>query len=267
MGGLYTSYRYYWNSKKEYDKYWHKDRKKRRIIIIVIITLILLTLIIGGLWFFNSKSLKHEDGYSLSLVESNPNIIPDHSNNIYVELNNNKPGFTKNDLENIKGESYSELDKYGRCGTAVAMLDQSMMPKEERGSIGMIKPSGWVQKKYPGIIESDPPYLYNRCHLIAYGLTGQNANEMNLITGTRYFNVNGMLPFEEIVMRYLDRSNNHVLYRVSPYFSKDELLSRGVEIEAYSVEDNGDGVCFHVFVYNIQPGIVLNYKTGESEKE
>ena len=141
------------------------------------------------------------------------------------------------------------------------------MPTEERGSIGQIKPSGWVQEKYPGIVDSEPPYLYNRCHLIAYALTGQNANELNLITGTRYFNVEGMLPFEESVMRYLDKSDNHVLYRVSPYFKDDELLARGVEMEAYSVEDNGEGICFHVFVYNVQPGIELDYKMGESRKK
>ena len=145
------------------------------------------------------------------------------------------------------------------------MLDRSMMPAVERGSIGEIKPTGWMQKKYPGIVDSEPPYLYNRCHLIAYALTGQNANEKNLITGTRYFNVEGMLPFEESVMRYLDNSNNHVLYRISPYFKDKELLARGVEMEAYSVEDNGEGICFHVFVYNVQPGIVLDYGSGESE--
>ena len=181
-----------------------------------------------------------------------------------MELNGNQPCFTDYDFSYITGENYSELDYLGRCGTATVMLDRSMMPTEERGSIGEIKPTGWVQEKYPGIVDSEPPYLYNRCHLIAYALTGQNANEKNLITGTRYFNVEGMLPFEESVMRYLDNSENHVLYRVSPYFKDDELLARGVEMEAYSIEDNGEGICFHVFVYNIQPGIVLNYKTGEN---
>ena len=184
-----------------------------------------------------------------------------------MELNGNKPNFTEYDFSHITGENYSDLDRLGRRGKATVMLDRSMMPTEERSSIGQIKPSGWVQEKYPEIVDSEPPYLYNRCHLIAYALTGQNANELNLITGTRYFNVEGMLPFEESVMRYLDKSDNHVLYRVSPYFKDDELLARGVEMEAYSVEDNGEGICFHVFVYNVQPGIELDYKTGESRKK
>ena len=155
----------------------------------------------------------------------------------------------------------------GRCGTAIAMIDRAMMPTEERGLIGSITPTGWVQNKYEGIIDSRPPYLYNRCHLIAYALTGENANELNLITGTRYMNATVMLPWEEKVMRYLDYSNNHVLYRITPYFAGNELLARGVEMEAYSVEDNGEGVCFHIFVYNVQPGIALDYKTGENWRE
>ena len=171
------------------------------------------------------------------------------------------------DIKNITGEYYSELDSLGRCGVAYAMLDRSMMPDEERGDIGEIKPTGWVQNKYAGIVQSDPPYLYNRCHLIAYALTGQNANELNLITGTRYMNASVMLPWEEQIMRYLDHSENHVLYRVTPYFKEEELLARGVEMEAYSVEDEGSGMCFHVFVYNIQPGIVLDYSTGENWAE
>lgn len=206
-----------------------------------------------------------DDVPSSSLVDSNPASIPEYSGELSIELNGNVPGFTSYDYANVSGESYSELDKLGRCGTAFAMLDRSLMPTEERGSIGLIKPTGWVQEKYPGIVDSEPPYLYNRCHLIAYALTGQNANEKNLITGTRYFNVEGMLPYEEKVMRYLDNSDNHVLYRVSPYFKDNELLGRGVEMEAYSVEDNGEGVCFHVFIYNVQLGIEIDYKTGESK--
>jgi DNA-entry nuclease len=138
------------------------------------------------------------------------------------------------------------------------------MPTEERGEIGMIRPTGWKQNKYPGIVDSDPPYLYHRCHLIAFALTGQNANEKNLITGTQYMNTEGMLPWELKVMRYLDGSDNHVLYRVTPFFEGYDLLSRGVEMEAYSVEDNGRDVCFHVFVYNVQPGIAIDYRTGEN---
>ena len=204
------------------------------------------------------------DVFSKSIVDFTPENIPEYSGKDYVELNGNQPCFTDYDFSHIIGENYSELDRLGRCGTATVMLDRSMMPTEERGSIGQIRPTGWVQEKYPGIVDSEPPYLYNRCHLIAYALTGQNANEKNLITGTRYFNVEGMLPFEESVMRYLDNSDNHVLYRVSPYFKDKELLARGVEMEAYSIEDIGKGICFHVFVYNIQLGIELDYRTGES---
>lgn len=202
--------------------------------------------------------------FSQSIVESTPDDIPAFSGEDYIFLNDNQPMFVEADFDNITGEHYSNLDLLGRCGTAAAMLHQSMMPTEERGSIGQIKPSGWKQAKYAGYVESNPPYLYNRCHLIAFGLTGQNANEKNLITGTRYMNVITMLPFEIEVMEYLESTDNHVLYRVTPYFKDYELLSRGVEIEAYSVEDEGKGVCFHVFVYNHQPGIEIDYMTGAS---
>lgn len=201
---------------------------------------------------------------SQSIVESMPDVIPMFSGQDSIVLNDNQPMFSEADFENIKGEHYSNLDRFGRCGTAAAMLHRSMMPTEERGSIGQIKPTGWNQEKYPGYVDSNPPYLYNRCHLIAFALTGQNANEKNLITGTRYMNATTMLPFEMEVMEYLDHSENHVLYRVTPYFKDKEMLARGVEIEAYSVEDQGEGVCFHVFVYNYQPGIEIDYATGNS---
>ena len=208
----------------------------------------------------------NSDAASFSTVESAPESIPAYAGQDYVLLNGGIPNFTTWDLENITGESYSELDSLGRCGVAVAMLEKSMMPTGERGSIGQIKPTGWAQEKYEGFVDSNPPYLYNRCHLIAYGLTGQNANEKNLITGTRYMNATAMLPWERQVMQYLevDGNENHVLYRVTPYFAGTELLARGVELEAYSVEDAGAGICFHVFVYNVQPGIGLDYETGDS---
>ena len=220
----------------------------------------------GVVEYAEPRELSEEKQHSSkSVVESDPEKIPDFAGEDYVVLNDNMPAFNEWDLENISGENYSDLDRLDRCGTAVAMLHQSMMPTEERGEIGQIKPSGWKQAKYSGYVESKPPYLYNRCHLIAYALTGQNANEKNLITGTRYMNATTMLPFEMEVMKYLDHSDNHVLYRVTPYFKDKELLARGVEIEAYSVEDNGEGVCFHVFVYNVQPGIEIDYLTGESK--
>lgn len=203
-------------------------------------------------------------GYSSSVVDTDPSSIPEYSGHDFIELNGNLPNFTQYDIEKLTGEKFSELDSLGRCGTAFARIDRSMMPTEERGYIGMVKPSGWNQAKYEGYVDSEPPYLFNRCHLIPYALTGQNANEKNLITGTRYMNANVMLAFEIKVMEYLDNSNNHVLYRVTPYFKDRELVARGVEMEAYSIEDNGAGVCFHVFVYNQQPGIEINYADGSS---
>lgn len=212
----------------------------------------------------NSTVEFRSDEPSKSTVDAKPELIPEYDGIDVIELNGNLPNFTEFDYKHIKGEHFSDLDSLGRCGSAIAMLDHSMMPTKERESISQIKPSGWKQKKYPGIVDSKPPYLFNRCHLIAYALTGQNANEKNLITGTRYMNADTMLPWEEKVMRYLDMSEHHVLYRVSPLFKGRDLLARGIELEACSVEDEGDGVCFHIFVYNIQPGVEIDYATGES---
>ena len=208
-----------------------------------------------------------QDEPSDSLVIINPAQIPDYSGEDVIELRGNVPDFTIYDIDNIKGENYAQLDSLGRCGTACARIDKSMMPTGERGEMGNIRPTGWVQEKYPGIIDSEPPYLYNRCHLIAYMLTGRNSDERNLITGTRHFNTELMLTYELKVARYLDRSDNHVLYRVTPYFKGNELVARGVEMEAYSIEDNGEGVCFHVFCYNVQPGIRIDYRTGDNRAE
>ncbi len=203
---------------------------------------------------------------SLSIVESDPGSIPDYSGEDYIVLNNGLPCFDQWDLENITGEHYSDLDSLGRCGCAYALLDRSMMPTQKREDIGHIKPSGWKQRKYEGLVDADPPFLYNRSHLIARALAGEEANEKNLITGTRYMNATTMLYWEEMVMRYIEDTDNHVLYRITPYFKDDELLARGVEMEAYSVEDDGR-LCYHVFVYNIQPGIRLDYRTGYNERE
>lgn len=204
------------------------------------------------------------DEPSRSTVDTAPSLIPEYDGTVCIPLNHNIPNFTEYDLSHMAGENYSELDYQGRCGTASARLDRTMMPTGERGDIRDVRPSGWRQRQYPGIVDEDPPYLYNRCHLIAWALTGQNANEKNLITGTRYMNKELMLPYEIQVARYLDHSSNHVLYRVSPYFRGQELLARGVELEALSVEDGGSGLCFHVFVYNVQPGIKIDYTDGWS---
>lgn len=185
--------------------------------------------------------------------------IPEYTNNIYIEINNNKPYFSEKDYITEPFERYSELDEKGRCGVAYANICKEIMPVDGqvRESISKVKPTGWKQTKING------EYLYNRCHLIGYQLAAENANELNLITGTKYFNVSGMLPFENKVASYIDENkNNHVLYRVTPIFKGDNLLASGVEIEAYSVEDNGEGVCFNVFVYNVSPGVEIDYTTG-----
>jgi DNA-entry nuclease len=181
----------------------------------------------------------------------------------YVVVNNNIPSFTDQDLVIKSYNRFTPLDRLGRCGPAIAVIGKEIMPTEPRGMIGMIKPSGWHLVKYEGI---DGKYLYNRCHLIAYELTGQNANPLNLITGTRYFNVIGMMPFENKVADFVRRSGKHVMYRVTPVFAGDNLLCQGVLMEAMSVEDRGQGLMFNVFVFNFQPGIEINYLTGDSRK-
>ncbi len=201
---------------------------------------------------------------SRSTCLADPGSIPDFCGEDYVVLNGNRPNFTEFDLTHIQGENYAPLDSLGRCGPAVAMLEQSMMPLEERGDIGSVKPSGWQVAKYPDRIEDT--FLYNRCHLIAYAMTGQNDNERNLITGTDYMNKNSMLVFEKQVLWFLNRSADRVLYRVTPFFKGREMVARGVEMEAWSVDDGGESVCFHVFVYNYQPGIDIDYATGRSRE-
>ena len=181
----------------------------------------------------------------------------------YVEINDNKPSFSDKDKDRV--EEYSKLDKLGRCGPAFANVGKELMPTSPRESIRDVRPSGWHTVKYDGIIEDR--YLYNRCHLIAFMLAGENANERNLITGTRYFNVEGMLPFENQVADYVKSTGNHVLYRVRPIFKGDDLVARGVQMEAKSVEDGGKGVSFNVYCYNIQPGIRINYIDGSSQPE
>ncbi|MFQ6942659.1 MAG: DNA/RNA non-specific endonuclease [Collinsella intestinalis] len=189
--------------------------------------------------------------------------IPEYSGSPYVEVSGNVPSFTDADLSS-PAETYTPLDSLGRCGSAMAIVSLETMPTEERGSIGMVKPSGWHTVRYDDLIADR--YLYNRCHLIGYQLTGENANERNLITGTRHLNVEGMLPFENEVADYVESTGNRVLYRVTPVFAGDELVARGVQMEAQSVEDGGAGVSFNVFCHNVQPGIEIDYGTGESRR-
>ncbi len=189
-------------------------------------------------------------------------MLPPYSGSPYIVLNNNIPGFSDAELTTAAFETYANTDALGRCGVCYANVGREIMPTEGRGPIGEVKPTGWQQNKYPGIVDSEPPYLYNRCHLIGFQLSGETANERNLITGTRYMNVEGMLPFEDRIANYVKSTGNHVLYRVTPIFLGNNLLASGVEMEAKSVEDNGAGVSFHVYAYNVQPGIAIDYATG-----
>lgn len=251
--------------------------KKRLFFIIILI-------VIAGLSTFyvlnkrNDDQRKSDDQETLTANEADTEAITDnnydrteakdfsvpaYSGTPYCVLNENDPKFSEEEKSSTEPfESYSELDSLGRCGVAYANICKELMPDEERGLIGQVKPSGWHTVKYSDLIDGN--YLYNRCHLIAYSLTGENANEKNLITGTRYLNVEGMQYFETIVLEYVERTGNHVLYRVTPIFEKDNLVASGVEMEAWSVEDAGQGVCFHVYCYNVQPGITIDYATGDS---
>ena len=205
------------------------------------------------------------EGPQEDLVNNNSYVsldaIPAYDGRAYVAVNNNEPFFTDSDMTTTAFENYSDLDSLGRCGVAYANICKDIMPTEERGKIGMIKPSGWHTVKYDVIKDR---YLYNRCHLIGYQLAGENANPKNLITGTRYLNVEGMLPFENLVADYVNNTGNHVLYRVTPMFSGSNLVANGVLIEAKSVEDNGGGILFNVYCYNVQPGVGINYENGDS---
>ena len=187
--------------------------------------------------------------------------IPAYSGDPYVILNGNIPYFEESDFTTTSFEKYSSLDALGRCGPAFACVGTDIMPTEARGEIGSVKPSGWQTVRYDIV---DGSYLYNRCHLIGFQLTGENANRENLITGTRYLNVDGMLPFENMVADYVQETENHVLYRVTPIYQEDDLVACGVLMEALSAEDQGEDICFNVFCYNVQPGITIDYATGNS---
>jgi len=215
------------------------------------IALIVLAVLAALYYYKNTQSASLDD-------------IPAYSGSPYVVLNENQPDFGLEDLTLSEFELYSELDYLDRCGVAYANISPYTMPTEDRGEIGQIKPTGWHTVKYDCV---DGKYLYNRCHLIGFQLAGENANEKNLITGTRYLNVQGMLPFENMVADYVSETGNHVLYRITPIFEGTNLVASGVQMEAISVEDEGEGVCFNVYVYNVQPGVVIDYATGESWAE
>lgn len=205
----------------------------------------------------HSAKEKGSDSESYVTVDD----VPAYSGEPYVEVNDNQPEFTEEELTTVSYEDYSELDELGRCQTAEACIGQDLMPTEARESISSVKPTGWRNKSYDTV---DGGYVYNRCHLIGFQLTGENANEENLITGTRYMNVEGMLPFEDEVAAYIEETDNHVMYRVTPVFEGDDLVASGVQMQAESVEDDGVGISFNVYVYNVQPYVVIDYKTGEN---
>lgn len=205
----------------------------------------------------HSAEEKGSDSESYVTVDD----VPAYSGEPYVEVNDNQPEFTEEELTTVSYEDYSELDELGRCQSAEACIGQDLMPTEARESISSVKPTGWKNKSYDTV---DGGYVYNRCHLIGFQLTGENANEENLITGTRYMNVEGMLPFEDEVAAYIKETDNHVMYRVTPVFEGDDLIASGVQMQAESVEDDGVGISFNVYVYNVQPYVVIDYKTGEN---
>ena len=223
-----------------------------------ILSLIVLIAVVSYQYILPSYAYKDNSNNTSDVIS-----IPSYDNEPYKEVNNNKPTFTDSEKELTEKEEYSDLDSLGRVGVAFALVSKSTMPTTKRGSIGMIKPAGWHTVKYDFV---DGKYLYNRCHLIAHQLTGQNANPKNLMTCTRSMNVDGMLPFENKVANYIKETNNHVLYRVTPVFDGDNLVENGAYMEAYSIEDKGK-LSFNVYVYNVQKGVTIDYKTGESKLE
>ncbi len=227
--------------------------KKQKIFLPLILVLSLLFSACSGV----SAGISQPAPAQTATLES----LPDYDGAPFVEINGNIPLFSEEDFAAESYETYSELDSLGRCGIAIANIGVDLMPTEERKSIGQVKPSGWQTMKYDFV---EGKYLYNRCHLIGFQLTGENANAGNLITGTRYLNVDGMLPFENMIADYIKETENHVLYRVTPVFTGENLVADGVLIEAQSVEDDGEGICFCVYCYNVQPGVAIDYATGNS---
>lgn len=227
--------------------------KKYKKILLIIFAVIL---VVFGMLKNENDNTKYPD-ITLS-------SIPEFSGVPYAVINSNIPFFTEDEYTVNSFETYSELDELGRCGVSMASIGKDLIPTEEREAIGQIKPTGWHTVKYDWV---DGKYLYNRCHLIGFQLTGENANERNLITGTRYLNVEGMLPFENMVADYIKETDNHVLMRVTPIFKEDNLVASGVLMEGLSMEDNGEGICFNVYCYNVQPGVIINYASGTSRKD
>lgn len=238
------------------------NKKFLNILLILIVSLSVLSgCSAGENNFFNDLDIAAQS--ASDYVNYDLSNIPDYDGKAYVELNGNVPEFSESEKTSSESfEEYGKLDLLGRCTYAVSCIGKDLMPTEKRGSIGSVKPSGWHISKYDFV---DGKYLYNRCHLIGYQLTAENANERNLITGTRYLNVEGMLPFENDVADYIEITNNHVYYKVTPIFEGNNLVANGVQMQAYSVEDNGQGISFNVYCYNVQPGVAIDYATGDNQ--
>ena len=236
-----------------------KSKNTKKTKKINVIWPILLLILAVAFYFCKDYLFAEKVVYSESVM-----TVPAFSDDPFVAINENNPEFTEDDYTTESYEYYAPLDKYGRCTLAMACIGRDLMPTQDRESISQVKPSGWVQAQYDHV---DGKSLYNRCHLIGFQLTGENANDCNLITGTRYMNVQGMLPFENMLADYIKETGNHVLYRVTPIYDGVNLVARGVQLEALSMEDNGEGICFNVYVYNNQPGVVIDYATGESRLE
>lgn len=238
------------------------NKKFLNILLILIVSLSVLSgCSAGENNFFNDLDITAQS--ASDYVNYDLSNIPDYDGKAYVELNGNMPEFSESEKTYSESfEEYGKLDSLGRCTYAVSCIGKDLMPTEKRGSIGSVKPSGWHISKYDFV---DGKYLYNRCHLIGYQLTAENANERNLITGTRYLNVEGMLPFENNVADYIEITNNHVYYKVTPIFEGNNLVANGVQMQAYSVEDNGQGISFNVYCYNVQPGVAIDYATGDNQ--
>ena len=231
-----------------------KSSPKQQLVVFIIALIML-----AAVYYFGPEEAPQSAAANPTFIDT----LPEYSGEPYVALLTNQPDFTAEQKKQTESyEDYSALDSLGRCGVTMACIGPDLMPTEDRGDISSIKPTGWVQNQYDFV---DGKSLYNRCHLIGFQLTGENANERNLITGTRYMNVEGMLPFENMVADYIKETGNHVLYRVTPVYEGENLVASGVKMEAWSVEDEGDGICFHVYCYNVQPGVIIDYATGENE--
>ena len=240
---------------------------KKNSLNIVILFLCILLIFVVFMFIKNNESYGYKETTTTTTTSTNTYIsksnIPDYSGNDIIEINSNKPEFIDSDYTTTSFEVYSNLDNLGRCGVAYANIGTDLMPTEKRGSISNVKPSGWKSVKYDNV---PGKYLYNRCHLIGYQLTGENDNDKNLITCTRYMNATTMLYYEDLTADYIKKTNNHVLYRVTPIYDDDNLVAKGVQMEISSVEDKCSSLCYNIFLYNIQDGIKIDYKTGESER-